>query len=231
MKRSTFFRLLALITIGFLIKNSHLLAQVGSECTATLSLQPDDATGKDAFVHSKTGYENINFGFQPQFYAMAWTFQGTPGTLREFFEFNLSAIPIGATVLSAQLELFGRIESNGTAHSCLSGNNDFVIRRVTSAWTEGGLTWNNQPTTTTLNEVNMPPLCTAGADVSINVAALVQDIVNNPTGSFGFEMNLQNESFYRALVFHSSETPDPTKRPKLTVVYTKQTWRDEENYL
>ena len=44
-------------------------------------------------------------------------------------------------------------------------------------------------------------------------------MVNDPANSHGFSIALQNESYYRRLVFASSDNMDPTKHPKLEVTY------------
>jgi hypothetical protein len=188
-------------------------------CTRTLVLQPGPDNGKDAFVHERGIYQNTNFGAAPQFYAMTWTFEGEAASLREYFEFNLGSVPLGATVVSATLDLYGHIQQNGAAHSCLSGNNDAWIRRVTTPWNENTVTWNNQPAVTPVGQVALAPQCTPGTDLSVNLTAMVQDMVNNPSSNYGFQLSLQLENYYRALIYHSSDEQNPLKRPRLTVTY------------
>ncbi|MCC7245885.1 MAG: DNRLRE domain-containing protein [Saprospiraceae bacterium] len=187
-------------------------------CTRTITLQPDSTSGKDAFVHEL--YPGQNFGSNPQFFAMQWTFGGTPAILREYFDFDLSGVPVGATVTSAKLDLFGLIQPNGSAHSCLSGSNDAWISRVTSPWNENTITWNTQPGITSIGQINVPPMCTGGTDlIGFDITSMIQDIVNNPSANFGLQMSLQLENFYRALIYNSSDSPDANRRPRLTVTY------------
>ncbi len=199
--------------------------QAQDSCISKIRLQHDPESGKDAFVHSEPLRESLNFGDNPSFNVMSWTFDGSPGTLREYIQFNLNAIPSGSSVYSAKLTLFGKTELNGSAHSCLSGNNDFVIRRVTEAWDEHTITWLDQPTVSNLtnleNEVLVSAICTPEAPaMEINITDMVQYMVNNPAANYGIQVALQTEAFYRALIFHSSDSPDASKRPLLEIEFS-----------
>jgi hypothetical protein len=58
---------------------------------------------------------------------------------RTLVGFTLPSIPSGCTVLLAKLQLFA---------TGAEGTRTIQAYRVTSSWTETGVTWNNQPTTT-----------------------------------------------------------------------------------
>jgi len=197
-----------------------LTAQTGGECPPkTLTLQPNADKGKDAFVHGLASLQDNNYGNDPSLQSMTWTFNGYPGTMRFYMGFDLSAIPAGAVVLSAKLSLYGLITANGSGNSCLSGDNDALIRRVTSAWDENAVTWNNQPSVDP-NGIHVPPLCVGGADLTdFNITPLVQGMVSNPATNYGIQFALQLEEYYRAWIFNSSDSPDATKRPKLVIEY------------
>lgn len=69
--------------------------------------------------------------------------QGLPNYLhRGLVEFDISGITVG-DVVSAKLRLYLTYESDCTR--------THYAQRVTSAWTESGVTWNTQPTSTTTN--------------------------------------------------------------------------------
>jgi len=188
--------------------------------TTCISLQPNAAVGKDVMLHGLATQVNNNFGNQPDLLASAWTFSGTPGDLRSLIDFDLSFIPNGAAIVSADLSLFFNPTSSNAGHSTLSGSNECYLRRVTSTWDEMTVTWNTQPTTTTGNEVTLAASISNTQDYpNIDVTALVQDMVNNPSTSFGFMFRLVTESFYRAMLFASSDNADSTKWPKLEICY------------
>jgi hypothetical protein len=188
-------------------------------CTGELILQPDGAAGKDAAVSSKPDQVNVNLGDHEQFNAMAWTWSGVPGTYRNYIDFDLSAVPAGATINSATLSLTAW-PWGLSGDPCLSGSNEAYIRRVTSPWTENTITWNNQPTVTNVGQVYVPALCAINTDLSINLTATIQDMVDNPANDYGLQFALATEDYYRAMIFHSTDSDEAAKRPKLVVQYS-----------
>lgn len=184
----------------------------------TITFQPDSTCGKDAFAW--TLLPNNAYPNHPDFIATMWTNNGNPSGTRQFVDFDLAVMPPGVTVQSAVLELYHYPSPNNTGHSNLSGPADCWLQRVTQPWQENTLTWNNQPATTTQNQLNIPAPTSLTQNYSLNVTQLVQDYLNNPSASFGFMLRLQNESYYRSLLFASSDNVNLQLRPKLTVVYT-----------
>ncbi|HEY6162588.1 MAG TPA: DNRLRE domain-containing protein [Bacteroidia bacterium] len=189
--------------------------------SVTLTLQPDATAGKDALLHGLNTEVNVNYGSNVQFAADAWTFSNTPGTIRSVVEFDLSPITNGSMVISATLDLYAWDQTGGLGqHSDLSGPNDFILQRVITSWTESTVTWNSQPSTTSVNQVTSPGTSNPTQDYSINVTTLVQDMINDPANSHGFLLKLANESYYRRINFCSSDHSIAAKRPKLTIVYS-----------
>jgi PKD domain-containing protein/concanavalin A-like lectin/glucanase superfamily protein/type IX secretion system substrate protein len=203
------------------ISNAISVSVFGS---AFLLLQPNAATGIDAFVDSYSTLANTNLGTFPEMNAMAWTSGGTPYLVRGFIRFDLSAIPANAVINQATLTLFNDPTSaNGYPvgqHSSLSGSNAGWLQRVTAAWNESTITWNNQPPVTTVNQVALPQSTNGFQDYDINVTTSVQDMFINPGTNFGFMLRLQTESYYRSLIFASSDNPDSTNWPKLAISYS-----------
>jgi hypothetical protein len=187
-------------------------------------LQPDSICGKDALVWNAPGFSNgnTNYGSNDAMGAHAWTNQGTPDTGRSLLQFDLSSIPVGSIITYAYLSLFNNPTTPYAQgqHSTLSGPNDLFIQRIISPWDENAVIWFTQPITTSQNEVSVPASTSPHQDYpSINVTALVQDMVDNPLTSFGFMIRLQDEGYYRAMVFATSDYVDPAKRPMLVINY------------
>jgi hypothetical protein len=187
-------------------------------------LQPDSICGKDALVWNAPGFSNgtTNYGAYEAMGAHAWTNQGTPDTARSLLQFDLSTIPVGSVITYAYLSLFNNPTTAYAQgqHSTLSGPNDLFIQRIISPWMENSVTWFSQPVATSQNEVSVASSTSAHQDYpSINVTALVQDMVDNPLTSFGFMIRLQDEGYYRAMVFATSDYTDPAKRPMLVINY------------
>jgi hypothetical protein len=196
-----------------------------SKAQTTLILQPDETASKDAMVWD---YQpNNNFGTFPDFTANAWTHSGTPTVTRSLIAFDISSIPANSTIISATLSLYYYNSGNTIGHSQSSGSDACWLRRITSSWSESTVTWNNLPSTTTVNQVNIPA---SGNDTAsypnINVTALITDIYNNPTTSDGMMLELQTEQYYRSLLFASSNNSNPALRPRISITYQPQILAD-----
>ena len=207
-----------------------LLSLIGFQSAAqhTLILQPDAAKGKDALLHGLNYLIATNYGTCPELAANAWTFQGVPGTVRGVVEFNLSEVPAGSTITSAELSLYAWDSVTGFGqHSTRSGSNECFLQRITGEWDEMTVAWYNQPATTTENQVWIPASVSPDQDyTAIDVTALVTDMVNNPSSSHGFMLRLCDESFYRLLNFASSDHPNSQLHPKLQITYTEPIVQD-----
>jgi hypothetical protein len=207
------------------MKNQMLILASGclfsvASFAQTLILQPDPAAGKDAELFScvPCGYNNQNYGNKKDLNAIAWTNSGNSSNIRSLIQFNLSSIPANAVVTSALLSLYYNPTSSEGTHS---GTNTALLQRVTSSWGELTVTWDTQPTTTTVNQVTLPSGSSSTQNYpDINVTAIVQQMVTNPSTNFGFMLRQQTETIYRKMIFASSDHPTAALRPKLVVTYT-----------
>ncbi|MBL0317625.1 MAG: T9SS type A sorting domain-containing protein [Flavobacteriales bacterium] len=213
-----------LLTLCFIFLTNTLVAQ------KTALLKPAADCGKDAFVWyaDNTAYdnENQNYSSSQTLLSHTWTTGGQNDGSRILIDFDLSLIPVGSNLLEAKLSLYNDPTStsmNGE-HSNYSHPNASYIRRITSTWNENEVTWNTQPTYTTTNEVMLD----ATTDVhqnfeDIDVTAMAEEMLTPLGYSGGFMLMLQDESPYCALVFASSNHPDPSKHPSLLVTYEPPT--------
>ena len=206
-----------------LLINQYALGQV----TTTIVLQPNEDNSKDALISS---YEpSKNRGGHSDFVAMSWTVSGNPANYRSLIEFDLSNIPSGAIINSANLSLYSQESTGLGSHSTRSGSNESVLSRITSSWDENAVTWNNQPTTTAENEVFLSESSSSTQDyLDIDVTNLVEDMIADPTNSHGFLLKLLNEQYYRKLVFAASGHSDSNLHPKLEVCYSITTTLDQK---
>ncbi len=190
----------------------------------TITLQPGAASGNDASLGSHTNFNTENTNYGTDIYIKAYCIPGAQGgqnTNRAVVEFDLTSIPAGATIVSAHLTLYatGYINSNIQGHW---GSNTATLSRITSAWIENSVTWNSAPSTITQNQVTLTQSTNAAQDYTSDVTGMVQDMIINPSSSFGFFLSLvtENPSNSSGLFFHSSDGGDPNKWPKLEIVYT-----------
>lgn len=168
----------------------------------------------DGFGTSSTNYSN-------DIYLKAFCLDGAQGgvnTNRGLLYFDLSSIPSNSIVTSATLNL----KSTGYINDLLPGHfgqNTAYLRKVTEPWNLNTVTWDNQPQTTTSQQVLLTQSTSSNQNYLLNVLPLVEDMIEFPSTNYGFKLQLQTESPSAALTFHSSNSTDPNLRPELCVEY------------
>lgn len=193
----------------------------------TLILQPDAFCGQDTYIWELSNQdgeygptESKTYGDNKSFIAHEWTWNGDPGRRKSLINFNLSNIPPGSIILEAYLDLYAYPDSPDNGHISLTGSNQAVLKRITSPWTENTVTWNTQPTTTDENQVFLSESISDDQDyLGIDMTEMCQDMVDNPSESTGIMFSIVQPSYYRAMIFASSDHPNPDKHPRLTVIY------------
>ena len=202
-----------------------LFFSASAQFSNTVILKLDSCKGKDATIAdcAPCGYPNSNYGDHEDFIASSWTNSGSQSNTRALIDFDLSRIPAGAVITNAKIFLYHNPSSSSgnNGHAQNGGSNAAWLRRITDAWDEYTVTWNNQPATTTQNQVTLPASSSNNQDyLNVDVTALVQDMVANPQQSFGFLFQLQTETPLRSMLFASSDYPNAALHPKLEVSYT-----------
>lgn len=197
-----------------------LTISITTPTTYCVTLQPGSA-GIDAVLSE---YQpTANYGNHPEFYSSQWTYSSNPRESRSLLKFDLSTIPVGATINSATLSLYAcPNNSNSYAGQPTYGtNNASYLKQVTSGWSEGTVTWNTQPTTTTTNQVLLAQSTnTSQSYTNLNVANFVQQWVSTPSQNYGMMLDMIGTAYYNAMVFCSSDHDSVALRPKLTICYT-----------
>lgn len=194
---------------------SDLFSQV------TVTLKPVAGAGKDAAV--TTQVPTANYGTLVDIEAITWTCQSVLCNGRSLLEYDLSFIPTGSVINSATLYLYANNNApNGIPGQPTYGtDNAGYIRRITQSWNENTVTWNNQPATTTMNQVTIPQSTSTSQDYVLDVTTLTQDMIDNPNSGFGFMFSEINEvNYYNSLIFCSSDIPDTSLSPALVITYT-----------
>jgi hypothetical protein len=194
-----------------------LFCTLNAKAQITIVLQPDSTTGNDTFILDY--YPNNTYGNEDRLDITAWTQFGAPYISRALIHFDLSSIPVGATVSSAYLSLFHN-PSSALYNGIHAGANAFALQRIISAWHEDSTNWNNQPAVTTANQVLFPATVSGTQDfTNIDVTAMVNDMVNLPNSNFGFMVRLQSEVHYADLLIAPSNHADTSVHPKLVISY------------
>lgn len=187
----------------------------------TVTLNPT----KDASVGFHDGYDSDDTNFENATHFSAFSQPSASGTGENagwgIMDFDFSSIPTGSTIIAANLKLY----AFGTGFSLPlpsghDGTNSSYISRIISPWDEYTVTWNTRPDFTATNQVTLPESINPYEDYTdIDVTALVQDIINDPTGSSGLCLRLVDESPTAGLLFASTNFGDDSKLQKLSVTY------------
>ena len=198
------------------------LPYVTTPVSSSLSLRPDGTSGKDAVIGHY--YPTKNYGNDEDIHLYAGTISGVPNHNRILIDFDLSEIPVNASIDSAFLNLYFNYSSGySTAHngpSGYTGSTDFKIYRITTAWEESSVTYETQPTFDESLSILVPGHITGDQDFEhLNVTDLVQKIIQQPGSSHGFFLKLAEEIPYKMLLLASSDHPDESIRPKIEVYY------------
>lgn len=182
----------------------------------TITIQPANNPLEMTIADISPSSAGSNGGYFP---IAVWTSGGNPVSVRSLLKFDISAIPAGATIVSAKLSLYAHLNpNNGNLIDAHFGTANAVsLQRITSAWTSA-TSWNTQPSTTTVNQATIPQSTSSFQnDTDIDVTALFTDIKANT--NYGILAKLANEQFYNSRQYYSSFTTDAAKRPKLVITY------------
>lgn len=155
----------------------------------------------------------------PELLAGSGTYLGEPVNIRAILQFDLANIPANAIIDSAVLTLYSNhTPLNGQYGAANEGtDNSLYIRRVAEAWSYQFITWLNQPSVNTENQVLVPHTPEQFEDLQVDVKELVQSMVNS--NNFGFMISLQNEAPFTFRIFCSSKYTDETRHPRLEIKY------------
>jgi hypothetical protein len=160
---------------------------------------------------------------QIEIVSSAWTCNATGDPIcnfRALFRYDLSQIPVNATIQSASLFLYAKTNAlNGNLGNPMFGSaNTSLLQKVIAPWNPAATGWNNQPLTTTSNQKTLPQSSSTVQNYVVDVKDFVQDWVNNPAGNYGMLLRLQTEQYYNSMIFNSGSAPDD-KTPKLVICY------------
>ncbi len=169
--------------------------------------------------HDSFNTANNNYNNADQFAAYCIP-GGASGvnTNRGLIQFDLTGIPEGSIIISASLFLY-KIPPIGTLVNHTIGNNESLIQRVNSTWDESTVTWNSAPTSSTIDQAVLEPAVLGNENYVVDVRALVQYHVDNPSQNFGYLLRLTDETINRIMMFASDVYADESLHPHLNVVY------------
>jgi hypothetical protein len=124
--------------------------------SVTIALQP--VNNSDEINFAGNSGRDLSDPGNIDFDAGAWTGGGETYFLRGAFKFDLSSIPPNSVIISAKLSLFSNpTPVNGNLIDANTGtNNSMYLQRINTNWNVVGATWQNQPSTETVEEILFP---------------------------------------------------------------------------
>jgi hypothetical protein len=188
--------------------------------TGSVTLKPGN-TGIDANIFNRVDAKSINYGAATSLESMTWTWNEDglgSGSVRSLLKFDLATLGSAVNVTSAKLKLFA-FKSFENGHTNLTSSNASSLYRVTSAWDEKLVTWNNQPTVAPTVSAALAQSTTPLQNYTLDVTNDVSSMVGNPSTNYGWLIKMNTEQTYAGLFFHSSDSPTSESRPELIVDY------------
>lgn len=175
----------------------------------TLTIQPGPTEGKDSAVTSDA--PDSNYGTS-EYFAIGNTVG--PSIARAYLQFDLSALPTSAIIVSANLKLYQFITF---------GTEDFIIElhQVTVYWDEDTITWNNQSGYLPALEGTSPVVVDAITWLSWDISSLLQDWLDGSIDNHGIVLKDTDEALGDTYIWcrSSNYTADPALRPKIEITY------------
>ena len=188
---------------------------VNPAITQTLTLQPSN----NPYDGHVDGYYNLGGAGDTEMPVGTWTGSGTVFSTRQFMKFDFGQIPSNSTIVNATLYLYAMPNPHGgdmvSAH--YGTDNACYVERIPSAWSFTNMTWANQPLSVSTNRVLIPQSTSAFENNTVDVTALVSDMLTN--GNYGFKFTLKNEVIYNIRQWASSYYSDANLHPKLVITY------------
>lgn len=179
----------------------------------TVSLNLDPAT--DTYVDSQSPTTNFYTSnlMKAKSYVEGWK----AGSL---IKFNLSAIPAGSTINSANLKLY--------QYACWGEPQNphwITVSKVDADWAENTVTWNTKPANGSITRnssaaADCPATPTYNKGYStFDITYVVQNLVNTPP-NYGFFVHNQASSTTYWKMYYQKDQVTPSYTPKLEITYT-----------
>ncbi|OFY79200.1 MAG: hypothetical protein A2281_14650 [Bacteroidetes bacterium RIFOXYA12_FULL_38_20] len=97
--------------------------------------------------------------------------------------------------------------------------NQTYLKRITGSWTEYGVNYTNQPSSTTTGQITFGPSTSTTQDHTIGIRDWVNGWWDGTYTNYGFIMQLTNELSVAATHFHSSDATTESYRPYVKIAY------------
>jgi hypothetical protein len=194
--------------------------------TQIMYFQPGPEDGRDAMISDLE--PGKNFGAHKYFEAtyMTESVLTVMRTNKSLIFFNLNALPKSAVIKKVMLKLFYDIPIPWDSTIFFAPNLTTLVKacgifqQVIEPWEENSITWNNQPKTTEVNQVYLFPFIKNANFIEVDITGLIVIPATNALPNNGILFKLYPNERFKGFRFASSDYPEATMRPKLSVQYT-----------
>jgi len=205
---------IVLVIFSGIVPSPFAIVDVPAVIEPMMSISPPL---KDAYV--RENFPTTNYGADSSLYVRS----NTGDNARSLFEFDLSSIPPNRTITGAKLYLY--VTGEGwSAQSYFPRNYD--LYRVTSPWTESGVTWNNQPSYAGTYESRtiVPPGCSGWVGVTYNAVWVSFDCTDLVRGWYSgaypnYGMMLRDSVEGDTIVFKRFHSGEYGNHPYLLITF------------
>jgi hypothetical protein len=175
----------------------------------------------DTDVALDDGDCSTNFQSWHELVALCWTSGGQPIIDRSLIKFDLQQIPNESNILSASLKLYKHPAPTSANGVSFNGDCSFYVQRVQEVWYPNLVTWCNQPSTDSSDQILINCDSFVNLDsLSIDVTSMINNMYSNPQNNFGFLIKMKTELPYNSATFTSKNYPEQSLIPKLNVCYS-----------
>ena len=176
-------------------------------------IQPGPDEAMDIWVSSSPTGKDKNMGVHRLYYLPVG--RSSDVVRRALLQFDVSAIPFNAVVISAHLNMYQSNTYPGEKYSVSA-------HQITSAWDHTTVTWNNQPYFNQLSESTSPVTPGVTKWVSWDIKGLAQGWVSGSFPNYGLALkkaneleNLPNTAQFRSTIYKDN----PGLWPRLDIIY------------
>jgi len=174
-----------------------------------LVIQPSPEEGKDTMALTES--PDTNYGSH-SFFSIGNMTVSMLG--RCYIQFDLSALPSDAVIVSADMKLY-QYDTVGSESFSIG------VHKVTAGWLEDTITWNNQPSYLAIPESIVDITVGDTTWLSWDVGTLVQEWLDGTASNYGVILKDTDEPVGNTFIrcYSSNYTTDSTLTPKLEVTY------------
>ncbi len=214
---STFFYKVVTVTDAGSFPSNELRAELPAQGHGEVVIQPGFLTGSARGTHITSAAPTTEQGNSQSIIV------GSAGsnTTRALLAFDMHVVPTGATVSSAQVEMYA-LQSTGALN----------LHRVSASWKEGGATWNHRDKYASLNWAttggdfdSTATASSAGGSYqhwdSWEIGALLQQWIDGTQGHEGVLIKYGSENGSQSTVYYAADgfSRSIALRPRLTISY------------